>query len=520
MKCLLKEIEKKIGNMKVGLTLLGGGILVLVVSSFLEGYTNASFVDRLIYSTIWFKLLIGSIAFVILVSLISKIPFKKKYFGFYLIHSSLIIILAGGLLTSYTGINGEVVLYPQTFTNQIESNNYELVVLSGDDIYNLRPIKTIDLPYNAFAWYTSVEIFPNLFLKSYFPFSTTKLGFGNEGVETGFFSAFFELQGKDQFGDLILSNHPKSQVSTRSVFAGINFTLLPQMMLECFVKNTGYDFFFWNRKEQKCFLPSAKKIKVGVSQLGNRFIEYRDQNRNFTFWPEMSPRPMKEHGQVIEDAEVMVISKKVFENSNDVLLFDDTLMVWSMGYGQYDRIELSKKWSHIPQMELKVRIKEQSDHKPIINLPETSIPRGANPDQPIILLQHKDLDNWVSMDQPYVFNHLNKTIKISLEKTKARMPFKIKLKKFEKKLYPESQMPATYQSFVEIDDGFLIDINMNNPLNYKGFRLFQSSYFELSNGEYASVLTASRDPGRLYKYLGSFLFLFGLVYFYYQKRVR
>ena len=520
MKCLLGKIEKKIGNMKIGLALLGGGILVLVASSFLESYANASFVDRLVYSAIWFKFLIGSIAFVILVSISSKMPFKKKYLGFYLIHSSLIMILAGGFLTSYTGINGEVVLYPQSFNNQIELNNYELVIFSGVDINNLRPTKTVDLPYNAFTWHTSIEIFPQLFLKSYLPFSKAKPGFGNASVESGYFSAFFELEGKDQWGDLVLSNHPKSQVSARAVLAGINFTLLPKAMLECFTHNTGYDFFFWNRKEQKCFLPPDKKIKIGVSQLGNRFIEYREQNRTFTFWPEMSPRPMKEHGRVLEDAEIMVMSKKVFANDKDVLLFDNTLVVWSRRQRQYDRIELSKQWSLVPQTELRIRIKMQSNHQPIINLPESTILRGAQSDQPAILLHHMNLDNWVLKDQPYIFNHSNKIIKIGLEKAKAHLPFKIKLKKFETKFYPESQMPATYQSSVEIDDGFLIDINMNNPLNYKGFRLFQSSYFELSNGEYASVLTASRDPGRLYKYLGSFLFLFGLVYYYYQKRAR
>jgi len=45
MKFLLGIIEEKLGNMKIGLALLGGAILVLIFSSFLESYTNASFVD-------------------------------------------------------------------------------------------------------------------------------------------------------------------------------------------------------------------------------------------------------------------------------------------------------------------------------------------------------------------------------------------------------------------------------------------------------------------------------------------
>ncbi|OFZ49096.1 MAG: hypothetical protein A2381_15975 [Bdellovibrionales bacterium RIFOXYB1_FULL_37_110] len=519
MKSLLGKMEKKIGNMKIGLVLLGGLILVLAASSFLESATNASFVDRLVYDTFWFKFLIGVMVLVIITSLISKIPFKKKYLGFYLIHSSLILILAGALLTSYTGINGEVVLYPRIPTNQIELHNYELVVSSQGGMYSLTPTKSILLPYKAWAWNTSMEIFPQIILKQYLPFHGVRPWFGNESFLSGYFSAFFELEVNGQAGEMVLSNHPQSEVSTRFVFKGIHFTLFPQVMQECFLQQTGYDFFFWDRKAQKCFLPAGSQFKVGVSKLGNRFIEYNHQNQNYTFWPEMSPRPMKEPGVVIEDADIMVISKKVFESNADVLLFDDTLLVWSVSQQRYVITQLSKQWSHVHQMDLKIRIKEQDGGKPIINLPEAIIPRGAHQDQPAVLLQHNDFDHWIWVERPYVFTHLNKTVKISLEKAKAQLPFKIKLQKFEMQPYPESQMPATYQSSVEVDDGFMIDINMNNPLNYKGFRLFQSSYFEVNNGEYASVLTASRDPGRLFKYLGSCLFLFGLVYYYFQKRV-
>jgi len=504
--------------MKTGLALLGGLILVLVASSFLESYTNAVFVDRLVYSAIWFKCLIGSIAVVVIISLISKTPFKKKHFGFYLIHASLILILVGGVLTAYTGITGDVILHPRTFTNHIELPNYELVISSGEDLHNLKPIKTILLPDRAFAWDTSLEIFPQLFFIRYLPFHTKLPEFGNESFESGYYSAFWELVLNGQSRDLVLSNHPKSEVSARSVLAKINFTLLPKVMLECFIQNTGYDFFFWNRKEQKCFFPSEKKINVKVSKLGNRFIEYRDQKQNLTFWPEMSPRPMKDHGVVIEDSELMVMSKKVFATDLDILLFENTLMVWSRGKQQYERIELSKEWMSVPHLELQIRIKEQSTSKPIINLPAAIIPWGDYRGQPAILVRHENLDNWVLQDQPYQFSHLNKLVSINLAKAKAQLPFKIKLQKFETKLYPESQIPSTYESLVEIDNGHLASINMNHPLSYKGFRLFQSSYFETSNGEYASVLLVSRDPGRLYKYLGSFLLLWGLVYYYIRKK--
>lgn len=519
MKNIIKKIENKIGNMKVGLVLLGLLIVILVFGSFLESVTSAQFVDRLIYSTFWFKFFIGCITLVIVISLINKVSFQYKYLGFYFIHVSLILILAGGLLTSYTGINGDIVLYPNSPTDQIDLNDHELVIYSGDDIHNLNPIKTISLPLNAYAWNTDIEIFPQTRFRKYLPFYETSLKFGNDNTQNLYFSAFFELEINKQLGEIALSNHPDSPTLSRSNFQGIHFTLLPKVMLECYTQKSDYDFFFWDRNKQMCFIPPKETFTIGTSKLGNRFIDYKYDNKSYKYWPEMSPRPMREHGVVIPDADIFIMSKIVSGNSEDILLFDNILITRQSGEKEYQRIELSNEWASVNHLDLKIRIKQQESKKPILNIPQAVIPNQTNQNQPAVLIEHNDFNHWVYMDNPLVVNHLGKILKLSLEKKKAKMPFKIKLQKFEMKLYPESQMPASFESFLEVDKGQFFNINMNNPLSYKGFRLFQSSYFQLTSGEYVSVLSVSRDPGRWPKYLGSFLLLFGLVYYYFKKRI-
>jgi cytochrome c biogenesis protein ResB len=52
---------------------------------------------------------------------------------------------------------------------------------------------------------------------------------------------------------------------------------------------------------------------------------------------------------------------------------------------------------------------------------------------------------------------------------------------------------------------------MNNPLKTHGYTFYQSSYFLDQAGEYHSVLSVNRDPGRFVKYQGSLLLVLGLI---------
>jgi len=97
------------------------------------------------------------------------------------------------------------------------------------------------------------------------------------------------------------------------------------------------------------------------------------------------------------------------------------------------------------------------------------------------------------------------------------LPFRVKLLDFQIDHYPGTMRPAMFRSLVEITDketGATAPgrIWMNNPLTYRGYTLFQSSYQQPDGpgGREASIFSVARDPGQPIAFLGYALVTFGM----------
>ena len=104
-----------------------------------------------------------------------------------------------------------------------------------------------------------------------------------------------------------------------------------------------------------------------------------------------------------------------------------------------------------------------------------------------------------------------------------KTPFKIALRDFQLERYPGSQSPSSYASEVSILEnsdtiGIPYRIYMNNVLNYKGFRLFQSSYDEDEKG---TILSVNHDWwGTLISYIGYSLLGLGFIFVFFSRNTR
>lgn len=97
--------------------------------------------------------------------------------------------------------------------------------------------------------------------------------------------------------------------------------------------------------------------------------------------------------------------------------------------------------------------------------------------------------------------------------------FDLHLKDFSVGRYPGTMQAASYQSIVDVPGIGARTISMNEPLDYKGYTFYQSSFDEDERGQpVASVFTVNRDPGRWIKYLGSLLIVLGSIHLFYFKR--
>lgn len=100
-------------------------------------------------------------------------------------------------------------------------------------------------------------------------------------------------------------------------------------------------------------------------------------------------------------------------------------------------------------------------------------------------------------------------------------PFYVQLNDFQLERYPGSMSPSSFASEVTLMDGSLEEehrIYMNNVLDYKGYRFFQSSY---DQDELGTVLSVNHDFwGTLLSYLGYFLMTLGMVASLFVKNSR
>jgi cytochrome c-type biogenesis protein CcsB len=104
-------------------------------------------------------------------------------------------------------------------------------------------------------------------------------------------------------------------------------------------------------------------------------------------------------------------------------------------------------------------------------------------------------------------------VTISYGAKRIDLPFSLHLNRFELERYPGSHSPSSYASEVTlVDEKNNIQedrrIFMNNILNYKGYRFFQSSY---DTDEKGTILSVNSDYwGTLITYLGYFLLALGM----------
>lgn len=109
----------------------------------------------------------------------------------------------------------------------------------------------------------------------------------------------------------------------------------------------------------------------------------------------------------------------------------------------------------------------------------------------------------------------NVKISVSYGMLQQKLPFSITLREFVLERYQGSNSPSSYASEITVTDTEMkterpFRIYMNNILNYRGYRFFQSSYDQDEKG---TILSVSNDYwGTLVSYIGYFLMMLGMVW--------
>jgi len=128
-----------------------------------------------------------------------------------------------------------------------------------------------------------------------------------------------------------------------------------------------------------------------------------------------------------------------------------------------------------------------------------------------------------NIEQPKRISIEGLNFRINYGSKQILLPFHIKLRDFQLENYPGSQSPMSYASEVTVIDPketFDFRIYMNNILNYKGYKFFQSSY-DITDEYEETRLSVNHDYwGTIITYIGYTMLFLGLILILFVKNTR
>jgi hypothetical protein len=137
----------------------------------------------------------------------------------------------------------------------------------------------------------------------------------------------------------------------------------------------------------------------------------------------------------------------------------------------------------------------------------------------VLKFRFEDQDYWLQQNDVVKLFTDQSVYYVSFAQKRVDLGFDLELQNFRMDSYPGTRRAATYESLVRTPEGESLTISMNNPLKYKGFTFYQASFQQGPDGSpVASLFSVNHDPGRMLKYLGSFILSLGVIVLFYDRR--
>src|SRR5690554_631853 len=140
-----KYLDRTIGTMKFAVIIILLFALASTYGTFMESYHGREFASKLVYKSWWFMGMQFLMFASILTATLSRLPLKKRLYGFYTLHAGLLILFIGSFFTYVTGIDGMLELMPNQPNNRVLLEQDRFVVSYPDGT-----IKSFPLPTSAF----------------------------------------------------------------------------------------------------------------------------------------------------------------------------------------------------------------------------------------------------------------------------------------------------------------------------------------------------------------------------------
>jgi len=451
----MKTILEIFGSMKTMAILMSIFAFAIGYATFIENDYGTITAKADIYNALWFEVLLGLLVVNLIINIVRFKMFSVKKAPIFIFHTAFLIIIIGAAVTRYVGYEGTMHIRETTSSNTMLSAQTYFGVSASIDTKNVSTQESVYLSkrsQNSLS--SSLEISGkkvDVKLVQYIPDVIETLEEDKDGVPTI---------------DMMVTSNGSGQPL---VMREGEYYKLPSYILDF---NSGAEFK--DKDVVKIFVKDKKLYLEHKMGLGTLSMDTQKKNE---IKPSLSTPfntrmlyTTKTAGFVLKkffpSAKKKLVSNpnaKAMQPGLDALVFDVSVD------GKSEIVHLFGQAG-----------REAKESHNVINGVDVHLSYGAK---------------------------------------KIKLPFSIKLKDFQLDRYPGSMSPSSYASEVVLIDKeenleMPYRIYMNNILEHRGYRFFQSSY---DQDEMGTILSVNNDPGTLPTYIGYILLTIGMVWALFSK---
>ncbi|HET9869993.1 MAG TPA: cytochrome c biogenesis protein ResB, partial [bacterium] len=448
-----------LASVKLALPMLLILAALLAAGTIVESLYTASLAKRFVYDTWWFTAFLALLGLNVLLSALSRFPWKKHQIGFVITHLGILCVLAGSFLTQRWGTDGQIAVAEGGQGSIFQEDKPILTCQVGS-----RTVRRIPAG------------FPNLEPRPSFPFSY-RIGDDARLTVDRFYLNARRLVGAKPAG-------PGEKGS-----AAVRLKLESSFVQEA-------DWLFLGRQGQD-------RVDLGPASVF--FLSEGD-------WKSKSDR---EKNGLPPNALVLIERPQ-----GDWLMKTRHRGAWAPAKALALGQSLPTGW-----MDMKATV-TQALSRAVPDVSYAPVPLAAQEPQPALRFTARSggqvAESWVGYEDQVTFTLNSKPWRVTYGPRQAPLPFSLALQKFHLGFDPGTQNPASYVSDVEAQDlatgeKFPAVIRMNQPLHYRGYTVYQASYFPMEDGRYTSVFSVGRDPGLVLKYAGALVMVLGIIFMFWFK---
>lgn len=552
------SVFKFFASLKLAIFLLLSLALLFATGTFIESAHGTEAAKLIVYQSFWMSFLLILLALNVAAAALDRLPWKKKHVGFVTTHVGIILLLAGALVTRAYGIEGQMAIQEGETASRIILNNGILHVFSDDS----NQAHFFELTKRAFPWKGREQLDEELAALRYFPKASRqeKVEPASEGPPALHLSLESSFMKMDQW--LVLDDPARDKISLGP--AELEFS---RERISNEKQSASEGFLEFQFKQSTIQLPIGENggktlplkgtpyqitvqriLKDAVVEEGklvdrsnawnNPALELvlkgnglEEKHTVFSKYPDFPTM----HGMKPSAAGVRILyhrpgEERKAKNKLHFVWQEEGLPLYQIKRGE----ELSEGPVRLGEdhqtgwMDFKFRVEHYYPHAEITSQFNEE-PVNSQADEHLTAIEIELNHNgerkslWLEQGDKKTVTVGGKPFQIVYGLKTQPLGFRIALGDFRVENYPGTNRPASFESDVTLKDdsnGTVrnVNIKMNQPLRYRGYKIFQSGYQQPEGEREISIFTVAKDPGIPLKYSGAVILIMGILTMFYTRR--